>query len=95
MLALPLTVMSAPHQQRRRTDEAGTGTGECPQQQGDPLGGGEAPDVDQHDGVTVGAQQALEVVVAVGDGARNGGLVPALRILDEPTPEQAAALSAG
>ena len=95
MLALPLTGMSSPHQQRCRTAEAGTSTSECAQEQWDPLGGGEAPDEDQHDGVTVRAQQALEVIVAIGDRAGHGGLVPTLRVLDEPAPQQGAALSAG
>ena len=72
--------------------ESGTGAGERPHQQRDPLGGGEAPDVDQHDGVAVGAQEAFEVGVAVGDRAGNCGLVPALGILDEPAPEVSSAL---
>ena len=95
MLALPFTVMSSPHQQRCRACEAGTSASECAQEQWDPLGGGEAPDEDQHHGVTVRAQQALQVVVAISDCAFDGGLVPTLRILDEPTPEQGSALSAG
>jgi hypothetical protein len=55
MFALPLAGMPSPHHERCRTTESRAGTGERPHQQWNPLGGGEAPDEDQHGGVVVGA----------------------------------------
>ena len=95
VFALPLAGMASPHHQRRRSTESGTGAGEGPHQQRDPLGRREAPDEDQHGGVTVGAQQTVEVGLAVGDRAGNSALVPAAGILNEPTPEQRATLAVG
>ena len=88
VFTLPLARMASPHHQRRRPTESRASVGERPHQQRDPLGRGEAPDVDQHRGVTVGTQQTIEVTLAVGHGA--GALVPAAGILNEPMPEQRA-----
>lgn len=59
VFALPLAGMPSPHHKRCRTMKSRAGAGEGPHQQRDPLGGGEAPDEDQHDGVAVGAQEAV------------------------------------
>ena len=93
VFALPLAGMASPHHQRRRATESGAGAGERPHQQWDPLGRGEAPDEDQHGGVTVGTQQTIEVSLAIGHGAH--ALVAAAGILDEPTPEQRATSQRG
>src|SRR6266508_782424 len=95
MFALPLARMPSPHDERYRTVEAWASAGERPHQQWDPLGGGEAPDEDQDDGVAVGAQEAVELRLAVDNRAGNCGLVPAFPILDEPPPEAGSAVLPG
>jgi hypothetical protein len=84
MLALPLPRVAADEHERQVSPQLGLGVLVCLDQQGQPLDGGEAAQVEEHRFRT----ERGEFVVLVGDAAGRPVLVPALRVVDEPAPPE-------
>src|SRR6266540_2331870 len=84
MLALPLARVAADQNERHVAPEPGLGVLVRLDQQGQPLDGCEAAQVEQHRL----AGERRKVVVPVGDAAGRPLLIPALRVVDEPAPPE-------
>src|SRR5439155_15122994 len=81
---LPLPRMAADEHKRQVSPDLGLGALVCLDQQGQPLDGREAAQVEEH---RFRAERG-ELVGPVGDAAGRPLLVPALRVVDEPAPPE-------